>query len=422
MPGGIQQTRPKNRREFMQTLQNPYVPDAGLIESVFTEPQKLGQPEFNRAYEYSLKNDTDKVFSIGIKDIDDAVMYYFNNILKLSVNQNNSKITIPILYGTPENWKSVQSDGYYRDQKGKLMAPLLMFKRNSITQNRNLGNKLDGNKSRNIQYFQKAYTQRNNYSNFNALNSRSPETEYIAAIIPDYVTVEYECIVWTYFVEQMDGIIESLNFASRSYWGDPNRFLFYSAIETFNDTISYDLGDDRLVRNSFNLTLNGYLIPDTDMSKIAGASRAFGLTKVIFGLETTSGTETATSRAAAAAASGVKSALVKDSINNVYNITNNSGVDVAVVHYLAINTQIAATVITDNTAQFNGIFAVAPAGLPPTSIDNFSFFINGTFIEKSSIVSFTTDDISTSTLVVDTTTLGYTLSNTDIILAIGKFA
>ena len=96
MAGGIQQTRPKTTREFMQTLIVPYIQP--IPDPVFSEPQKLGQPEFNRALEYSRKYDKDKIFSVGIKDIDDAVMYYFNNVLKPSVVQNNTRMNVPVIY------------------------------------------------------------------------------------------------------------------------------------------------------------------------------------------------------------------------------------------------------------------------------------------------------------------------------------
>ena len=418
MSGGIQQTRPQSRREFMQTLETPYVQP--IPDPVFTDPQKLGQPEINRALEYSFKGDKDKIFSVGIKDIDDAVMYYFTQVLKPSVIQNNTKTNVPILYGTPENWKSVQADGYYRDQKGKLLAPLIMFKRNTVTQNRTLGNKIDGNQAHNLQFFQKKYTDRNIYSNFAALTNRQPETEYLVSITPDYVTVEYTCMVWTYFVEQMDNLIESFNFASRSYWGDPTRFLFYSNIDSFTDTISYDLGDDRLVRNSFNLTLNGYLVPDTEMSKIAGASKAYGLAKLIFGLETTSGTETS-STAAKKTGSSAKSTLINDSVNNVYNI-NAGSVSPVLLTYLNTNKQLQGTYVDNTKVTFSGIWLTAPSGLPATSADNFNFFVNGAFIEKSAIVSFITDGVSVSTLTIDPVILGYGFDSIDTILGIGKFA
>ena len=415
--GGIQQTRPQTRREFMQTLEVPYIQP--ISDPIFTEPQKLGQPEFNRAYEYSLKNDNDKIFSVGIKDIDDAVMYYFNQVLKPTVIQNNAKTSVPVLYGTPENWKSIQADGYYRDQRGKLLAPLIMFKRNTITQNRNLGNKIDGNQAHNLQFFEKKYSSRNIYSNFAALNNRQPETEYLVSITPDYVTVDYTCMVWTYFVEQMDSLIESLNFASRSYWGDPTRFLFYSNIETFTDTISYDLGDDRLVRSSFNLSLNGYLIPDTEMSKIAGASKAYGISKLVFGMETTSGTETATT-AAKKTSSPARTTLINDSVNNIFNIYQ-GGVSPETLVYLSTNKQVAGAVTDSITATFNNGWLQAPSGLPTTSVDNFSFFINGSFIDRASIVSFT-ESSGVSTIVINPTLLEFSLDSGDTIMAIGKFS
>lgn len=420
MSSGIQQTRPQNRREFMRTLEIPYVPSEGVPPPIFSEPQKLGQPEFNRAFEYSIKPTDDKIFSVGIKDIDDAVMYYFNEVLKPNVIQNNTRMNVPVLYGTPENWKSVQADGFYRDQKSKLMAPLIMFKRNTVTQNRTLGNKIDSNKAHNLQFFEKKYTNRNIYSNFNVLNSRIPETEYLVSITPDYVTVEYTCMVWTYFVEQMDSLIEAFNFASRSYWGDPDRFLFYSSIESFQDNISYDIGDDRLVRNTFNLTLNGYLIPDIEMSKIAGMSKAYGASRVIFGLETTSGTETASTTAKKAAIKG-KGALLNDSVNNVYNISTGT-LNPATLTYLATNKQLQGTFVNVSTVTFSGIWLSAPAGLPATNVDNFSFFVNGIFVEKTAIVSFVTDGISTSTLTVNNTALGFNFDAQDLILGIGKFA
>jgi hypothetical protein len=420
MSRGIQETRPQNRREFMKTLETPYIPSEGTPSQIFSEPQKLGQPEFNRALEYSIKPTDSKIFSVGIKDIDDAVMYYFNEVLKPYVIQNNTRVNVPVLYGTPENWKSIQADGFYRDQKGKLLAPLIMFKRNSVTQNRTLGNKIDGNKANNLQFFEKKYTSRNAYSNFNVLNSRVPETEYMVSITPDYVTVEYTCMIWTYFVEQMDTLIEAFNFASRSYWGDPNRFLFYSSIESFQDNLSYNIGDDRLVRNTFNLTLNGYLVPDIEMSKIAGMSKSYGLSKLVFGLETTSGTETA-STAARASGTKAKSALVKDSVNIVYNISTGT-LNPATLTYLSTNKQLQAIFVNTTTVIFTRPWLTAPDGLPATSVDNFTFFANGNFIEKSAIVSFTTDGVNTSTLVINPSLLGYSFDSGDLILGIGKFA
>lgn len=417
----IQVVRPENRKEFMSKLIGPaYAPNEGTVQKPFSEPTKLGQPEQNRAYEISERKDGDKDFTIGIKDVDEALMYYFNNYLKLSVVQNNTKITVPVVYGTPENWKSVQQDGYYRDSNAKLMAPLLMFKRSSITQNRDLGYKLDGNQAHNVQLFRKGFTKRNVYNNFNILNNRVPETKYVVSATPDYITVEYQCIVWTSFVEQMDKLIEALNFASRSYWGDPNRFLFYSSIESFQDSITYDIGDNRAVRTNFNITLNGYLIPDSLNKKLATPGNAYGISRVIFGLETSTGTEEFSARVNKGKSGGLKSVLLNDSVNNVNYITNNVGTDSEAIAYLNVNKTVTGAFASFNTVIFPNGFLNAPISLPATSVVNFTFFVNGQYVEASSIVSFT-DGGSFSTLVLNTNALSYELEASDVIIGVGKF-
>ncbi len=278
--------RPQNRREFMDKLIIPKDPEYGNPNLIFSEPFKPGQPEFNRAYETSFEPTGDKKFSIGVKDIDEAVMWHFNNVLKLSVYQNNNTILVPVIYGDPEKWKSVQRDGYYRDDASRIMPPLVMFKRASVVQNRTLGNKLDGNRAYNVQLFEKPFSKRNIYDNFNVLRNQKPQKEYAVVVTPDYVTVNYKCIMWTNFVEQMDKLIEAVNFASNSYWGDPSSFQFLVKMETFSDIQTYEQGEDRLVRTDFDMTLNGYLIPDSLNAYLAQlTSKTYNLCKVVFNTE-----------------------------------------------------------------------------------------------------------------------------------------
>jgi hypothetical protein len=282
----MQEVRPQNRREFMNALVKPYDQQVGNPNIIESEPFKPGQPEFNRAYEISLKDVEDKKFSIGIKDIDEAIVYYFENVLKLSVYQNNSQVEVPIVYGSPEKWKAVQADGYYRDGVGKIMSPLLMFKRDSVAQNRALGNKLDGNKAHNVQLFKKNFSRRNVYDNFHILQGQKMQDEYTIVVTPDYVTLTYSCIMWTNFVEQMDKLIEAVNFASNSYWGDPSKFQFLTRIDSFEDNLSYDVGEDRLVQTNFTMNLNGYLIPNSINAYLAQlSSKTYNLCKIVFNTE-----------------------------------------------------------------------------------------------------------------------------------------
>jgi hypothetical protein len=281
-----QQVRPQNRREFLDKLVKPVDKQYGNPNLIFSEPFKPGQPEFNRAYETSVNEEPNKKFSIGIKDIDEAIAFYFNEYLKLSVFQNNNQVLVPILYGSPEKWKSVQRDGYYRDGAARIMSPLLMYKRESVVQNRTLGNKLDGNKAYNVQLFEKTFSKQNIYDNFHLLRNQLPQKEFVVVVTPDYVTINYRVVMWTNFVEQMDKLIEAMNFASNSYWGDPSRFQFLAKMETFTDSQTYEQGEDRLVRTEFDLSLNGYLIPDTLNAYLAQlTSKTYNLCKIVFTTE-----------------------------------------------------------------------------------------------------------------------------------------
>lgn len=415
-----QGTRPQNRREFMTTLSKPYVQGYSDPTKIYSQPKESGMPEINRSYQIASDTQQDKDFSIGIKDIDEAVMYYFDKVLRLSVVQNGSNVKIPVLYGSSENWNNFQRDGYFRDKEGKLMAPLLIFKRTTITQNRNLGFKLDGNLIHNLQLFEKRYTPRNFYSNFSVLSNRSPEKEYVAVATPDYVTVEYECVVWTYFMEQMDKVVEALNFASRAYWGDPNRFLFHSSIETFTDSTEYAQGEDRAVKNTFNVTLNGYLIPDTVNKKLANASKYYGTSKVVFGLETTDSPIEQFAATRTQASKKLSNVIAADSTNTVINQTISTVQSDAIV-YINTNKELTAAYVNPTTVTFASGWLAAPSTLPATSADNFTFFCNGQFIEKTAIVSFTQAG-NVSTLVIDPVQLSYSFEASDEIVAIGKFS
>ena len=87
-------------------------------------------------------NDT-KQFSVGIQDLDEAVFYYFQNVIKPFVYQNGERREVPVIYGAPERWKSFQRDGYYRDKEGAIMLPIIVIKRDSIAKDRTVANKLE---------------------------------------------------------------------------------------------------------------------------------------------------------------------------------------------------------------------------------------------------------------------------------------
>ena len=217
----------------------------------------------NRELQTSRSNDNVQNYTVGIKDIDESIFYYFNEVLKPQVTQNGKQINVPLVYASPERWAAMQKDGYYRDKNGKMQAPLITFRRDSLEKNRQLGNKLDGNNPHNFGVFEKKFSKSNVYDRFGILNNRTPEKEYFAVAILDYVNIVYSCVVFTDYMEQNNKIIEGVNFASDSYWGDPSKFRFRAMIDNYTTSTELVQGNERMVRTEFNINLLGHIVTDT---------------------------------------------------------------------------------------------------------------------------------------------------------------
>ena len=86
----------------------------------------------NRGTLRSRNDDSVKNISVGLMDIDATIMYYFNNVIKPTVEENGETIKVPLMYSNPERWSMAQKRGYLLDNKKQLIIPLIAFKRASI--------------------------------------------------------------------------------------------------------------------------------------------------------------------------------------------------------------------------------------------------------------------------------------------------
>jgi hypothetical protein len=283
---------PKPQKELSEGLQTPTDVKMGNPNDASNNkqfpPENQANIPFNRSTQMSFKDDTTKPFTVGLKDIDESIMYYFDNVIKPSVIQNGERIPVPIMYGSPERWKSMQKDTYLRDKKGAIMMPIIVFKRDNLEKNRSLANKLDANMPNLYTSWQKSYNVKNMYSNFNILNNRVPTKQYIANVVPDYVTLTYNCIIQTYYVEQLNKIIEAINYASDSYWGNPERFKFKALIDSFATITELQQSQERLVKGTFSLKMHGYIIPETIQKDLNSVKKYNSKSKIIFSMETDS--------------------------------------------------------------------------------------------------------------------------------------
>jgi len=428
---------PKNQREISRDSFTPY--------------DGSGKPpansEFKRAEERSFKNDNNKLPTVGLKDIDGAIIYYFDNVIRPSVVQNGNQVNVPILYGSPERWASVQKDGFYRDKNGKIQTPLIMFKRESIEKNRSLTNKLDANSPVNYGIYQKSYSSKNKYDRFSVLTNREPVKEYYAVVVPDFVNITYSCIIFTDYVEQMNKLVESINYASDSYWGDPERFKFRAMIDSYTTATELSDGADRAVKTTFNISLLGHIIPDSINAKKNVVNKLFSKSSINFGFEVISPSitipaagerflteEATTSRSAPA--DGASEALVSragtperaasrrffdKALTGVSGLGNGGGGGMTasqITFVGTVSTAVADTVATSTATFSNKSFLTPPNGFTVDQ-DSFTVYLNGVAIPTANrTVAESGSDI---VVTFDTNLLEYELSSDDQVFLAGKF-
>tara|TARA_R110000868_G_scaffold379413_4_gene645227 strand:- start:868 stop:2130 length:1263 start_codon:yes stop_codon:yes gene_type:complete len=380
----------------------------------------------NRGYSRTVKGDDVKQFSIGLRDIDETIVYYFNNVIKPSVVQNSNKIPVPVLYGSPERWAAVQKDGFYRDKNGKIQTPLIMFKRESIEKNRALGNKLDANNPNNFGIFQKKYSKKNIYDRFGTLSNRDPVKELYGVIIPDYVNITYSCIVFTEYIEQMNKIVESINFASDAYWGDPERFNFRAMIDSYTTATELNKGQDRTVKTTFNISMMGHIVPDSINASIAGMNKFYSKSSISFGLEVDGNSEILNARASTPISANPKGRFF-DSIAGKTEITNinYSGMSQEDKDYLGTTTVVDSNITSNtvdtglNSITFNNVsFLSPPTGFPALGIQDFKVFINGVIAELSAISSI--QETGNNITITFNNSLGFSVTSEMEIMIVGK--
>ena len=256
----------------------PNMPSEGLIPD----------DSLNRGNKISNNGSKSANLTLDLEAIDEAIFYYFENVIKPNVISNGDMIDVPVIYGSGERWNLAQKDGFYRDRNGKIQTPLVMVRRTNLEKRRDLGNKLDANDPKLHVTFKEKYTKKNQYDNFGILNNRIPQKEFLANVVPDYVMLTYEGVIWTDYISQLNKVIEAVNYASDSYWGDPERFKFMAQIDSFNNINELSVEDGRIVKANFTIKLQAYIIPDSVQKKIKEEnSKYFSKAQVVLNQTTT---------------------------------------------------------------------------------------------------------------------------------------
>ena len=222
----------------------------------------------NRGTVKSRNNDTVKNVEVGLLDVDASIMYYFNNVIKPTVIEQGEEVKVPLMYANPERWATIRKQGFLRDSKRQVITPVIAFKRTSMAKRSEIAvDKLDANDPKLFYSFEKKYSSQNRYNRFSTDQGLLPQRELYNVAMPDYVTLNYECIIFTAYIEQMNKIIEKVNWADGSYWGEPGKLKFQSNIESFEDSTEMSEGE-RFIKTTFSLQLYGYLVPEAFNDKV----------------------------------------------------------------------------------------------------------------------------------------------------------
>ena len=225
-----------------------------------TQENKYFTNTTNRAFDVRRDQDSKKNFTISLLDIDTAIVKYIEDVINPTIIDAGENIKVPIIYGNPEKWKSAKVDGYLRDNQGKIQLPIIMFKRNSFSKNESM---MTLNRYLSYPVLTK-FNEKNKYDKFSVLNQTvAPVNSVYSLSLPDHVKVEYEFMVWTEYIEQMNGVLEKINYASEDYWGDPQNFKFRVSVNDYTNTSESPSEKDRIIRSTFNLTVYAYLLPES---------------------------------------------------------------------------------------------------------------------------------------------------------------
>ena len=372
----------------------------------------------NRALQYK-KESIEQGKGVRLYDVDLAIAEHMIDTVLPTVEIFQEKQKVPVVYGNPERWKSVQKDGYLRDKKGMLQIPLVMFKRNSIERNDTLSNTMN----RHVSYPSVSkYSKKHRYDRFSAMTATEKPVELYDIVIPDYVTLTYEVIIWTDFTEHMNKVVEAFQYATDEYWGDKGGFKFRVKIDSFDNTTEISEGSQRIVRTNFTMAVNAYLLPEqfdnesTHKKSISGKKVVWGLETDMTGLD----------------GGNVTNSTIKKKLMNEYSDA---------IDFISIRGSKQGSFVDADTMK---ITSVEQPKLPPELIGTFNedewyrVYINGVFIPKAKYnvvyqddtdeiyFNFATGSLSEggtypTDLQSTTTDLGYILENDDEFGVTGKF-
>jgi len=220
----------------------------------------------NRATQIRRDEDTTKGISITLYDVDFAIKRYIEQTIKPFIVENGRRIPVPVQYGSPEKWSSMQKLAALRDSNSKSNFPLIVYSRRNVAKNTELS-KLTvhpPNERRMIDNFINRYTELNKYDKFSRLNGVVPRRELYSMVVPTFVDITYDIQIFCDYIEQLNGINELFWDHEGKAWGIEYKFMASHDATDINTSVPSD--GDRLITSNIGLNVKAGLISkDVDM-------------------------------------------------------------------------------------------------------------------------------------------------------------
>ena len=384
----------------------------------------------NRATQIRRDDDVIRTPRRTLYDVDFAMKWFIENEIQPQITHNNELITVPVIFANGEKWDNVRRLGYLRDEKGMLQSPLVVLKRNSVTERDQL-KKLDTNRPVSIDgignqmYYRSKYNKRNRYEDelFPIPSNKPQESAEIYAInIPEYVDVEYDLMLWADFTIQMNEMIEQFMPYGGFAWGNEQN-KYQTHIRAFNFETVNTVGEDRIVRATTSLTVKGTLLSEHEF-RLSTLQKAFSIKRVRFDTVIDVGIDLFSTTIVPQQLLRFQSQVLAGGSVTVSSGDSAGGgttIDAQTMSYLINLTEQQATYVNTSTVTVLAGAAINPTTLLVATNSEFDVYINGQYIDKASYTWTVTTSIP-QTIVFNTATLGYELEADDIVIINGRWA
>jgi len=164
-----------------------------------------------------------------------------------------------------------------------------MLKRTEVSKNSDFINGMEHDLNRKSDQFvvSQQWSKDNRYDRFSVLQGQMPTKDLLVTTPPNYVSISYDCVLWTNFISHMNSLVESFVEFNNQYWGEGQERKFFSLIENISDASEMNRNGERFIKSTFSINTRASLLPEDYNSvvtnKISNLKKVKSVAKVNFG-------------------------------------------------------------------------------------------------------------------------------------------